>query len=82
MVELAAVMCDANEIKANDIQFPAEGENELPTQQGKTLKEYTADIIRYYLRQHDNNVQAVATRLDIGKSTIYKMIQNKELMLD
>lgn len=82
MVELAAVMCDAGEIKANDIQFPAEGEHELPTQQGKTLKEYTADIIRYYLRQHDNNVQAVATRLDIGKSTIYKMIQNKELILD
>lgn len=82
IVELAAVMCDGREIKAADIQLRSDSENELPTQQGKTLKEYTADIIKYYLRQHDNNVQAVANRLDIGKSTIYKMIQNKEVVLD
>jgi two-component system response regulator AtoC len=81
IVELAAVMCDVHEIKPSDIRLPAEGEHDLPSQQGKTLKEYTADIIRYYLKQHDNNVQAVADRLEIGKSTIYKMIQNKELVL-
>jgi transcriptional regulator with PAS, ATPase and Fis domain len=75
-------MCDAPKIGPSDIRLPTEGENELPAQQGKTLKEYTADIIRYYLRQHDNNVQTVANRLEIGKSTIYKMIQNKELVLD
>jgi DNA-binding NtrC family response regulator len=82
IIELSAVMCDAREIKASDIQLPQEGENELPSQQDKTLKEYTADIIRYYLRLHGNNVQAVANRLDIGKSTIYKMIQNKEVVLE
>lgn len=81
IVELAAVMCDTLEIKPADIRLPAEGDHELPSQQGKTLKEYTAEIIAYYLRQNDNNVQAVADRLEIGKSTIYKMIQNKELVL-
>jgi two-component system response regulator AtoC len=82
IIELSAVMCDGEEIRAKDINFPAEGDQELPTQHGKTLKEYTADIIRYYLKRHDNNVQAVAAKLDIGKSTIYKMIQNKELILE
>jgi two-component system, NtrC family, response regulator AtoC len=82
IIELSAVMCDGEEIRARDINFPAEGDQELPAQHGKTLKEYTADIIRYYLKRHDNNVQAVAAKLDIGKSTIYKMIQNKELILE
>jgi DNA-binding NtrC family response regulator len=82
IVELAAVMCEDAEIKAGDIQLAADGQNVPPTQEGKTLKEYTADIIRFYLKQYGNNVQAVANRLDIGKSTIYKMIQNKELTLD
>lgn len=81
-MELAAVMCDEHEIGPSDIRLPKEGDNELPSQQGKTLKEYTADIIRYYLRQNSNNVQVVADQLEIGKSTIYKMIQNKELILD
>ncbi len=81
IVELAAVMCEGDTIRPSDIRLPAEGAHELPAQHGKTLKEYTADIIHYYLRQYDNNVQAVADKLDIGKSTIYKMIQNKELVL-
>jgi len=47
----------------------------------KPLREYTKDIIKFYLRKYDNDVLLVADKLDIGKSTIYKMIQNKEIDL-
>ncbi|MBS1614942.1 MAG: sigma-54-dependent Fis family transcriptional regulator [Bacteroidetes bacterium] len=82
LVDLAAVMSDELEIGAGDIQLPGLHENALPDAQGKTMREYTTELIRYYLRQNNNNVQAVARRLQIGKSTIYKMIQDKELALD
>ena len=82
IVELAAVMCDGDDIDEQNISFPTGESNALPVKHGKTLREYTADIISYHLRQNDNNVQAVADMLDIGKSTIYKMIQTKELVLD
>lgn len=79
MVELAAVLCDGQEVKAADITFsPAAGENRLLAEE-KTLREHTTDIIRYYLEKYDYDVVATARRLDIGKSTIYKMIQQKEI---
>ncbi len=83
IVELAAVMCEGEQIGPADINFPSgDAGYALPTGQGKTLREYTADIIRHHLQQNGNNVQAVADLLDIGKSTIYKMIQMKELVLE
>ena len=45
----------------------------------KTLREYNCDIIKFFLDKYDNNVLVVANKLDIGKSTIYKMIQEKEI---
>ena len=45
------------------------------------MKEYTNDIIKHYLKKYDNNVIKVADKLDVGKSTIYKMIQNKEITI-
>jgi DNA-binding NtrC family response regulator len=82
IVELAAVLCDDPVIGEQDIRLPAAGASDEPHPEGKTLREYTTEIISYYLRQHSNNVQAVAQRLEIGKSTIYKMIQDKELVLE
>ena len=79
VIELAVVMCNGKEIMADDIIFksPRDKNEMLATE--KTLKEYNIQIIQYYLNNHDNNVVKVADKLDIGKSTIYKMIQNNEV---
>jgi transcriptional regulator with PAS, ATPase and Fis domain len=45
----------------------------------KSLRQYNCDIISFYLKKYDNDVMAVAGKLDIGKSTIYKMMQEGEL---
>jgi DNA-binding NtrC family response regulator len=79
MVELAVVMSDGKEIRADDISYPATRNDEIYTAVEKPLREYTRDIIKFYLKKYDNDVLHVAEKLDIGKSTIYKMLQTKEI---
>ena len=79
IIDLACVMCDNNEISANDITFTAIRQDDNFTMSGKTLRQYTVDIINHYLKKNDNDVIATAKALDIGKSTIYKMMQDGEL---
>jgi DNA-binding NtrC family response regulator len=77
IMDLAAVMCENSVILASDIRFhpPKTGFQFIMEQ--KSLKEYTFDIIRYYLKKNNNDVMATAKILDIGKSTIYKLIQTE-----
>lgn len=79
VTELAAVVCNEKEITATDLQFNSIKRGEALLHEEKTLKDYTIDIIKHYLRKYGNNVLKVADKLDIGKSTIYKMIQLKEI---
>lgn len=79
IIDLAAVMCNNNEIKAGDIMFNSTGKDEPFLSGQKTLREYTIEIIKMYLKKNNDDVVATARALDIGKSTIYKMIQDGEL---
>ncbi len=81
IVELAAVMCENNEIGADDITYTSTKKDDFMMSENKTLREYTCDIIRYSLKKHNDDVIATANALDIGKSTIYKMIQNGEVKI-
>ncbi len=82
IIELSAVMCEQNEIKAEDITFTSTRKDDFFVGEDKTLRQYTCDIIRHYLRRNHNDVLATAKALDIGKSTIYKMMQDGELTTD
>ena len=82
MMELAVVMCTESEIKADDITYNSTKPGEVFTMEQKTLRQYTCDIIKYYLRKYEDDVMLVADKLDIGKSTIYKMLQQKEIVLE
>lgn len=79
MMDLAAVMSNGTEVDAGDITFAAAKGNEFFLAEEKTLKEYTNHIIQHFLKKYSNNVLLVADKLDIGKSTIYKMLQLKEI---
>lgn len=79
MTDLAVVMCNGKEITADDISFTTTKSDETFVAEEKTLRQYTCDIVKYYLKKYDNDVIITADKLDIGKSTIYKMIQNREL---
>jgi DNA-binding NtrC family response regulator len=82
VIELSAVLCSGEQIEASDISFPASGDDwgDLWAQ-NLTLRDYTRKIIQHYLDRYNQNVVRVAEKLDVGKSTIYRMIKNKELTL-
>jgi two-component system, NtrC family, response regulator AtoC len=80
MMDLAVVMSNKNVIEDIDISLstPTRTTGFLFDEED-TLQGYTKKIIRHYLDKYNNNVIEVANRLDIGKSTIYRMIKNNEL---
>jgi transcriptional regulator with PAS, ATPase and Fis domain len=82
IIDLACVMSNGNEITAADITFNTLISDEQFTAIEKTLKEYNADIIQFFLKKYDNNIMKVADKLDIGKSTIYNMIKAGEVKND
>lgn len=79
VIELAVVMSEDNEIKASDISFTNSQNASINYAAIKTLKEHTAQIVQIALATNQNNVVKAAQQLDVGKSTIYKMLQQGEV---
>ena len=79
MIDLAVVMCNENTINEEDITFNEARRDDIFLNENKTLKQHTNDIIRHYLKLTKDDVMEAARMLDIGKSTIYKLLQSGEL---
>jgi DNA-binding NtrC family response regulator len=79
IIELATVMAEGNEIQAEHLNIVSQNALESFAVKDATLKEFTIKLLQYYLEQYNYDVMKVAKKLDVGKSTIYRMIQNKEL---
>lgn len=78
MVELSTVLADGDEIESVNINFPSTDPLTDLTLEEKSLKEYNNVIIKHFLNKYDNNVVEAAKALDIGKSTIYRMLKEQE----
>ena len=81
IMELACVLCNNNIIKAEDLEFTTHSPNLMATMDGDdniSLREFTNRIIFQYLEKYNNDVQLVAKKLDIGKSTIYRLLSSKQ----
>jgi len=80
IIELAAVMANDEVIKAEDISFLNSNSTYVDIMDADyTLQELSARIISSYLKKFEGNISEVAKKLDIGKSTIYRMKKNGEL---
>ncbi|HXH20022.1 MAG TPA: sigma-54 dependent transcriptional regulator [Chitinophagales bacterium] len=77
VVELAVVMSTADEITGDDIFFGTDENVSIDKLDGSelTLKQIEERIIKSYLQKYNNNVKLVAEKLDIGQSTIYRMLK-------
>jgi two-component system, NtrC family, response regulator AtoC len=78
IVELACVMSPGRLIEPEHLNLI---ENERITHllsSEKSLDEYNEDIINHFLNKYNHNVKMVADKLKIGKSTIYRMLQNNQ----
>lgn len=78
VIDLAAVMANSEEITADDISFMSVKNEERILYEELTMKEYTERIMEHFLNKYDNNVIRAAEALDIGKSTIYRYLQEKK----
>ena len=79
IIELACVLSDTNEIDASHISFNSTNSLSDFLMTETTLAEYNRKIVRYFLLKYNNNVNIAAKKLDIGKSTIYRMLKNNEI---
>jgi len=89
VVELAAVLADGAQIEAQDIPFrtapaPAEAPA-VPAGSTKlvfpSLREQTLAIMQDSLTLMNGDVVAAASRLRVGRSTLYRLIQSGHLVL-
>lgn len=79
MIELAVVMSEGGVIHSGDLKFFKRSKPTHFLDQEMTLKEYNARIIQHYLEKNDFNILKVAKKLDVGKSTLYRMVKSGEL---
>jgi DNA-binding NtrC family response regulator len=77
LIELAAVLADGEEIEGGNINFPSSDPLSDLTLEDKSLKEYNNVIIKHFLNKYDDNVIEAAKALQIGKSTIYRMLKEQ-----
>lgn len=75
IVELSAVMTNTPEIDEDVISFSTYDALPDVLAEEMTLKEYSNRIIQLYLKKYDDNIKLVAEKLDIGVSTIYRILK-------
>ncbi len=80
VIELSVVMADDEEILPEHITLNTNTSIAGLLNSEKTLKQFEREIIQHYLDKFDKDVLLVAKKLDIGKSTIYRMIQAGEVI--
>lgn len=78
VIDLAITMSAGNEISADDIILHAADAATNVMNEELTLKEYERRIVEAYLKKYDNNIKMVADKLDIGQSTIYRMLKENK----
>ncbi|MGI4862780.1 MAG: sigma 54-interacting transcriptional regulator [Janthinobacterium lividum] len=88
VVELAAVLAEGKHIKATDLpslQSPAASREPSAapgsTESSLSLREQTLAIMQNALLNTQGDVVAAASRLRIGRSTLYRLLQSGELRL-
>jgi DNA-binding NtrC family response regulator len=76
VIELAIVLSNDNEIKANDITLPNGSDlmsNLLLTEE--TMRTYNIRIVKHFLSRYNNDTKKVADILDIGQTTVYRLLK-------
>ena len=79
IMELASVMTNTDVIEETDITFSTASASQDFLYEETTLEEYNKKIINHFLQKYDNKVRLVARKLDIVKTTIYRLINEGKL---
>ena len=79
-IEMAIVMANEASITADDITFHSLDSVSDFLLQETSLENYNVQIINHFLEKYDNNAIQVAKKLQVAKSTIYRIIKKHQLI--
>jgi len=75
VVELAVTLSDKDELEPADLMLDSPDPFPVTISNDLTLREYELKIIMATLQKYDNDIRKTAEKLDIGVSTIYRILQ-------
>ncbi|WP_343748971.1 sigma-54 dependent transcriptional regulator [Fluviicola sp.] len=78
VMELAAVMSMHDVIEADDIVVASADILSGIIAEEMSLRAYNRKIVQLFLDKYSNNTKLVAEKLDIGQTTIYRMLKEEE----
>lgn len=78
IVELAMVMADESEIGPDDITFAQKDVLADVLTEEMSMKDYQMRIIHLYLKRYNDDIKLVSEKLDIGQSTIYRLLKEEK----
>jgi two-component system response regulator AtoC len=78
IIELAVTLSANNEIEPSDIVIDSGDPLSAVVNDILTLKEYQEKIIKATLKKYNNDIKLTAAKLDIGVSSIYRMLKEEK----
>ncbi len=78
IINRAMSNCSSNIIIPENIFLNNNSENIFSWDKEFTMEQYNEMIIKYYLKKYQNNVGIVSKKLDMSKSTIYRLLKNEK----
>ncbi len=82
IIDLAMVLSDGNSIETENIILNETNAMEDVFSIELTLNEVTNNLIKIYMQKYKGNIAKVAEILDIGKSTIYRLIKENNIEIN
>jgi DNA-binding NtrC family response regulator len=79
IIEVSALFANGPDLDKEDLILQQKTVFEHLYTEEFTLDEYIEKIILFFLDKYNNDVLLVAKKLDIGKSTIYRLLQKRKL---
>jgi two-component system, NtrC family, response regulator AtoC len=78
VIELAVTLSDEGEIEPADIILDAGEPVAYTSEDQLTMREYELKIIKATLKKHNMDIKVAASKLDIGVSTIYRILKDEK----
>ena len=78
VIELAVTLSDEGEIEPSDIILDAGEPASYTSDDQLTMKEYEMKIIKSTLKKNNMDIKVAASKLDIGVSTIYRILKDEK----
>jgi two-component system, NtrC family, response regulator AtoC len=78
MIELAITLSENDEIEPSELAINMSDPLSVITNENMTLREYQMKIIKATILKSNNDIKLAAQKLDIGISTIYRMLKEEK----